>query len=221
MERDEEARLAEIWPPFGLRIETPRLTMQVMRDRDITAVVGLIDRGIHDPAVMPFLFPWTDGPTPERNLNSMRHWSGLRASMRPEKWMLEFLVFVDGQVIGAQAIGADGFAVKREADTGSWLGLNHQSRGYGTEMRRAIVEFGFVHLGAEVMTSTAFTDNPKSNGVSLKLGYELNGIETKAPRGVPVIGQRFRLTRERWEQHRAPLEVRVSGVDACRPMLGL
>ena len=221
MERDDEARLAEIWPPFGLRIETPRLTLRVMRDSDIAAVVDLIDQGVHDPAVMPFDVPWTDMPVPERNWNSMRHWAGMRSSLQPDRWILEFLVFSGDQVVGAQALSGDNFAVRREGTSGSWLGLAHQSRGYGTEMRAALLEFAFVHLGASAMNSAAYIDNPKSNGVSLKLGYELNGTDTKAPRGVPVTGQRFRLTRERWEQRRIPLDVQVAGLDTCRPLLGI
>jgi RimJ/RimL family protein N-acetyltransferase len=69
--------------------------------------------------------------------------------------------------------------------------------------------------------SAAFMSNPASNRVSTKLGYELNGVETRAPRGEPVAAQRFRMTRERWLEVRRPLDVQVSGFEPCRPLLGL
>ncbi|MBY8854139.1 GNAT family N-acetyltransferase, partial [Saccharothrix sp. MB29] len=63
------------------------------------------------------------------------------------------------------------FPVLREVDTGSWLGLEHQGKGCGTEMRAAVLLFAFDHLGALAARSSAFDDNLPSHGVSRKLGY--------------------------------------------------
>jgi RimJ/RimL family protein N-acetyltransferase len=213
--------LEDDWPPFGLRIETPRLTMRLGRDDDYPEMLALIDDGIHGPDEMPFNSPWTDGPAPLRRQRVLQHWWSSRANVAPTAWALDFFVFVDGQPVGAQGIFAKEFPVVREATTGSWLGKRHQGKGYGIEMRSAILHFGFETLGASAMLSAAFVTNPASNRVSTKLGYELNGVETKAPRDQPVTAQRFRMTRERWLEVRRPLEVRVSGFGACRPMLGL
>ena len=71
----------------------------------------------------------------------------------------------------------------REVATGSWIGLRHQGRGIGTEMRAAVLSFAFDHLGAVRARSAAFVDNPASLRVSEKLGYRRDGTETLARRG--------------------------------------
>ena len=65
----------------------------------------------------------------------------------------------------------------------------------------------------------AFPDNPASERISRKLGYEPDGLERIARRGAPVDARRFRLTREAWE--RTPrLDVDLAGVEPCLPLLG-
>jgi hypothetical protein len=51
------ATLEEIWPLFALRITSGPLELAPVHDDDISALVALAQGGIHDPAVMPFLFP--------------------------------------------------------------------------------------------------------------------------------------------------------------------
>jgi RimJ/RimL family protein N-acetyltransferase len=206
------------WP---LRVTTPRLELRIGRDDDFPAVLDLIDEGIHDPAVMPFDVPWTDAPRHERDLRTLQFWWTTRANQSPDAWSLDLFVFVDGQPIGAQSIAANNFPTLREAKTGSWLGKRFQRHGYGTEMRAAVLYLGFETIGATAMLSGAFADNTASRSVSSKLGYEFDGIVTKAPRGQAVASHRFRLSRERWLAHRHDIDVQVTGFDACRPMLGL
>jgi RimJ/RimL family protein N-acetyltransferase len=61
--------------------------------------------------------------------------------MTPARWNVHFLVRFDGRVVGTQELAATDFAVTREVSTGSWLGLRHQGRGIGTEMRAAVLMF--------------------------------------------------------------------------------
>ena len=218
---DEQADLAGYWPPFGLTITTPRLTLRVGRDHDFPAILELIERGVHAPDVMPFDRPWTDGPRSRRDPNSLRYWWTSRTDISPESWALDFFVFADGRPIGAQGVVGRNFVTLREGTTGSWLGLEFHGRGYGSEMRAAVLHFGFECLGATAMLSAAFVSNAASIGVSRKLGYEPDGFATKAPRGEPVPSQRLRLTRERWLEHRRLTDITVTGFDALRPMIGL
>lgn len=214
--------LVEIWPLFGIRIRTPRLELRLPRDADLAGLVDLIERGIHDPSFMPFRIPWTDGPAIERNRRSCQHWWSNRATLSPQLWDLGFIVFADGEPMGVQDLRGKDFPILRQAGTGSWLGSAFQGRGYGKEMRAAIVHFAFEALGASSIVSAAFIDNGPSQSVSLATGYEFNGVETTVRRGEPVISQRFRLTRERWEASRPRLEVMLEGwTDGCREMLGL
>ena len=55
----------QIWPPFALRIAAGDLQLAVVREGDLPELVELVLDGIHDPAEMPFLFPWTDAPAAE------------------------------------------------------------------------------------------------------------------------------------------------------------
>jgi RimJ/RimL family protein N-acetyltransferase len=216
-----DTQLADFWPPFAVRIETPRLLLRLGHDSDFPEVLALIDEGIHDPAVMPFDFPWTDGPADVRARGALQHWWTSRVNVTPESWMLGFFAYANGEVIGSQGIGGTNFPTLREATTGSWLGQRFQGRGFGIEMRAAVLHFGFETLGATAMLSGAFADNAASQRVSQNLGYEFDGILTKAPRGEPVESHRFRLTRDRWLEHRRAIDVHVTGFEGCRSMLGL
>ena len=97
----------------------------------------------------------------------------------------------------------------RTVETGSWLGRPYQRQGIGTEMRAGVLALAFDGLGAEIATSGAVEGNPASRRVSEKLGYEPNGEALLAPRGTPVVEQRYRLTRERWDPDRYPVQTRA------------
>lgn len=214
--------LEEAWPLFGLRVATPRLELRVPRDEDFAGLLDLIDAGIHDPASMPFAVPWTDLPQVERRRGAVQHWWGARSSLRPGGWRVALAASVDGGPIGFQDLAASDFLELRQAETGSWLGLEHQGRGYGKEMRAAILHVAFTCLGAECITSTAFHDNLASQRVSLAMGYEPNGFETTMRRGERAVSLRFRLTRAHWESSPPSVPVEVTGwSDACREMFGL
>jgi hypothetical protein len=59
---------------MGVRVTTPRLTLKMPTDEDVLTLLEVAARGIHDPAEMPFLNPWTDTPSPQRERDSLRHW---------------------------------------------------------------------------------------------------------------------------------------------------
>jgi hypothetical protein len=43
-----------------LRLRTPRLELRVATRAEARRLFTVAEAGIHDPAVMPFEFPWTD-----------------------------------------------------------------------------------------------------------------------------------------------------------------
>jgi RimJ/RimL family protein N-acetyltransferase len=132
---------------------------------------------------------------------------------------VNFLVRHDGRVIGTQGLGSREFAVTREVQTGSWIGLRHQGHGIGTEMRAAVLSFAFDHLAAVRARSAAFTDNPASLRVSEKLGYRRDGTETLVRRGRSTEDVRLLLDRAGFR--RPPWTLGVGGVEACLPVLGV
>jgi RimJ/RimL family protein N-acetyltransferase len=105
-------------------------------------------------------------------------------------------------------------------DTGSWLGLAHQGRGYGTEMRAAVLHLAFEGLGAVDARTDAFEDNAASYGVSRRLGYLDDGIERLVVRDKPIVSRRMRLDRAGWAAART-VPVTIEGLEPCRAMFGL
>ncbi|MGP3967950.1 GNAT family N-acetyltransferase [Streptomyces sp. 6N223] len=223
--------LAAHWPLLGLRLTTPRLELRLPSPDELAEQADLAADGVHDPARMPFLVPWTDLPPKERARSVvLHHWRSLGA-WTPESWSLPLAVFAEGRVVGHQSLSARDFAVLRQVGSGSWLGRRHQGRGLGTEMRAAVLHLAFAGLGAEEALSGAFDDNPASLAVSEKLGYERDGVDRHVVRGRAVAEHRLRLTRARWEAYRArrpgdtrapvPVPVTVSGLDPCLPLFGV
>lgn len=212
--------LAEHFPPFGLRLRTPRLELRLPDPEELAELGDLAIRGIHPPDELPFLSGWTLAePALVARHVLQKFWRDL-ANWTPEDWSLYCCVFYDGTVIGNQSIGARDLAVRKEVRTGSWLGQAYQGKGFGTEMRAAVLHLAFAGLGADEAVSAALRYNAASQGVSRKLGYALDGVERQIVRGEVAIDQRMRLTRAAWEQHRT-VEVIIEGLDACRPMFGL
>jgi RimJ/RimL family protein N-acetyltransferase len=102
-------------------------------------------------------------------------------------------------------------------DTGSWLGHAFQRQGLGTEMRAALLELAFRKLGARTATSGSVLGNESSKRVSEKLGYEIVGKSTIAPRGEPVDKYDFRIEGARW---RSPFPIEIEGAELCLPLFG-
>jgi RimJ/RimL family protein N-acetyltransferase len=210
------------WPLFGVSITTPRLTLRYIDDDLGDALMELAATdGVHAPDFMPFSVPWTRFEPPQLQQQGMQHYWRTRAETSPAKWALPFAVIVDGTVVGTQAVGGDSFPVRRWVETGSWLGLSHQGRGIGKEMRAAVLHLAFEVLGAEHAGTSAYADNGPSQGVTRSLGYEENGWVVDDREGTPTRHDRFVMTRARWEARRRD-DIVVEGFDdACRTLLGL
>ena len=212
--------IVDHFPPLGLRLNTPRLQLRMPSDDDLAQLVDAALSGIHDPAVMPFVVPWTD-QTPGRLAQGIlqHNWRAM-SSWTPESWTFNGVVVHEGTVIGIQDMTAKNFGVARQVGTGSWLAQRYQGRGFGTEMRAAVLHLAFEGLGADAAVSGAFEATAASHGVSRKLGYRRDGTTLVAVRGRQVSEILYRLTREEWEKHRT-VPVEVEGLEPCLPFFGL
>ncbi|HEY6745242.1 MAG TPA: GNAT family protein [Mycobacteriales bacterium] len=210
--------LTDVFPVYGLVLRTPRLELRLPSPEQLAALGELAGSGVHDPARMPFTVAWTDRPPVERARSVLQHHWEVLSRLAPQHWTLAFAVLAGGEAVGFQDVGATDFAVLREVSTGSWLGLRHQGRGIGTEMRAAVLELAFAGLGAELAMSAAATDNPASLAVSRKLGYVPDGTERIAVRGAASEHVRLRLDRAAWEAHRT-VPVEIEGLEPCRELL--
>jgi RimJ/RimL family protein N-acetyltransferase len=204
--------LADLWPPFGLRVTCGPLVLRPVRDSDFPEVFEVLHRGVHAPDRMPFYVPWTKarGATLERQFLQY-HW-GLRSSLSAEAWALDLGVWHEGGFVGMQGISTKDFRVTRTGETGSWLGQEFQGRGIGTLMRQAICVLCLDHLGFEEVTSGAFTDNPASLAVSRKVGYRQDGERRLARDGQLAVNVQLVLRPE--DLVRPPHDVEVEGAEA-------
>jgi RimJ/RimL family protein N-acetyltransferase len=214
-----DARLRSAWPLFGLRLRSERLVLRLPSDDQLVELMVLAKEGIHPAGQMPFDVPWSTVPSPEFERGFVQHHWLQRATWTAEHWSLNLLVEHEGEAIGSQSIRGERFAVMRTVDTGSWLGHDFQGRGFGKEMRAAVLGFAFDGLGALAATTEALLDNAASNGVSRSLGYEETGFGSIAPEGVARVTQRFRMTAEGWRSRPRPA-LAIEGLDGIRDMFG-
>jgi RimJ/RimL family protein N-acetyltransferase len=206
-------------PLLGLRITAGPVELRGMTDDLLGPLADLALAGIHDPDFMPFSTPWTLAPAEELPRNTVQfHW-GQRANFSVGKWGMDLAVFFDGQLVGSQGFSTRDFLITRTGETGSWLGREFHGRGIGTAMRKVICAFIFDHLDAELITSSAYTDNPSSLGVSRKCGYRENGVSIINRMGKPATLQMLLL--EPGNLVRYEHELIVEGLPEFRGSIGL
>jgi RimJ/RimL family protein N-acetyltransferase len=186
--------LATCWPPFGLTLATPRLTLRPIRDEDIPAAVTAALGGIHEPGRSPFSMPWAEMPAEELGPNMAQWYWRCRGNMSSREWTLLLGIWHEREFIGCQDIEAKDFATVKTVSTGSWLRRSVQGQGLGKEMRAAVALYAFDWLGADAAESEAAAWNEQSLGVSRSLGYRLNGITRASWGGVAQDVQKVRLT---------------------------
>ncbi len=205
------------WPLFDLVVRTPRLEVRLPREHEFGALIEVVDAGVHEPGAMPFFVSWTEEEPDVRARRSAQFWWGQRASWHQDDWAFTGAMFVEGRPVGVQELSAKRFAAVRSVETGSWLGLAHQGRGLGREMREAVLHLAFAGLGAEEALSGAFEDNASSLATSRAVGYEENG-EARGPRrdgaGRTI---RFRMSRRSWEGRRRD-DIEIEGLASCLEM---
>lgn len=212
--------LADLLPALGLRVTAGPLELRGIDDDLLVALCDLAAGGIHDPAQMPFYFPWTDAPAEDLRRNTAAyHWRA-RADFSTDAWGLHLAVLHEGRLVGTQAFETRDYLVTRTGETGSWLGREFQGRGIGTAMRQVVCAFAFDHLDAVEVTSGAFADNPSSLAVSRKVGYRPDGVRRLQRRpGELALNQRLVLRPEDLVRGEHPLE--VEGLGAFRRSVGL
>lgn len=210
-----------VWPPFGLRIRTPRLELRLPTDEELG---DLAERLAMPDAVVTaesaHLMPWSRLPSPAVERGTIRWAWRWRAALSPESWRLPLGVFAHTApevAIGSMDLMADDFAVTRTVGTGSWLLREHAGQGFGTEARAAVLEFAFRELGAVEARSQALTDNGPSNGVSRRLGYRTDGSRLIAVEGVARRHVRWVMPAGDWH---SPVPVEITGAEPLRVMLG-
>lgn len=204
----------QYWPLYELILRTPRLELRLPTEKELGQLAEVAARGISKPGQRTFLTPWPELAPRKRALFILQNHWGCKAEWTSTNWVLNLGVFAESEPIGMVSLRGKDFSILREVTTGSWLGLDFQRQGYGTEARTALLHFAFESLGAVAARTEVFQENTLSQGVSRKLGYQPDGISRDIFDGQVIISDRLRLSRENWQRISHP-PVTVNGFDGC------
>jgi RimJ/RimL family protein N-acetyltransferase len=210
------------YPLLDVRVSTPTLELRGATDDLLDQLADVVRSGGTSADPAPYDDPMSFyEPDPDLRVASWLRaiWRG-RGRVEADAWRLYFVVVVDGQPVGMQDLIGVSFATFGTVTTFSWLSADQRGRGLGHEMRAAILHLAFDGLGAKEASSDAFVDNDGSNAISRDLGYEPNGSDWATRQGEPAPVNRWRLTRNIWEQRRRD-DIRLHNVDPCRALLPL
>jgi len=207
------------WPLFDLRLATPGLALRPMTEADLGALADLLPDDVEqDPAATTY--DVGDARTGRGTVSHQSYWKAY-GTWRPDAWRLNFVVRAAGEIVGVQELEGNDFLTLRTVDTSSFLIPAARGRGYGKQMRSAVLALAFGPLQAQAAITSAWHDNHASLGVSRALGYRPNG-ESRHARGNGVdIMQHMRLLRADWLARGTGNQVLISGFEACRPLFGL
>jgi RimJ/RimL family protein N-acetyltransferase len=215
------AATSSSYPPLNVQVNTPGLSLLGATDELLGRLVPTVRKGVATAAPWPFDDPmslYKDGP--EREWAWLRGvWAG-RGQVSDSFWRLYFVVVADGEPVGMQDLIGVNFSAFGTVSTFSWLSPEARGRGWGREMRQAVLHLAFEGLGARQADSEAFVDNHASNRVSEAVGYVPNGVTWATRRGEAAEINRWRLTRERWLRGRRD-DIELVGVTDCLPVLGI
>ena len=108
--------LADVWPVFGLLIQTPRLQLRLPRQDDLCELTRAA-RVIAAPGEPQLHLPWMYRPSPDTERQFLqRYWRAL-AHWKPGSWHLPLAIYLDAKPVGIQDIWASDFARTRSAGT--------------------------------------------------------------------------------------------------------
>jgi RimJ/RimL family protein N-acetyltransferase len=206
------------WPLFDLRLRTQDLTLRPMTEADQAMLADLLPADVEqDPAAGSF--PIADDQLRRGVIAHQAYWHNY-GTWRPDAWRLNFVVSAGEHVLGVQELEGNDFPTLRTVDTSSFLIESARGRGFGKQMRAAVLALAFGPMEARAAVTEAWHDNHASLGVSRALGYRANGESLHARGPGADVMVHLRLTRSDWLA-RGSLGVRISGFEPCRVLFGL
>ena len=208
------------WPLSGLRLTTADLELRPMTEADLGPLAELVPDDLEmDPAATGY--PGMSDQQVWRGIVVHQEYWKAYGTWRPDSWRLQFTVRHAGDRIGVQALEGDDFARLRTVDSFSWLVPGVRGRGFGRQMREAVLALAFGPLEAQAAITSAWHDNQASLGVSRALGYQPNGesLDAHGDRADRMV--HLRLLREDWLASGRGAAVGMEGFEPCRPLFGV
>lgn len=180
-----------------LPLRTARLTLREFAPSDLEPLQALA----RDARVLEY------APAGSRALEAVRRArSSLATRHRPARRRSYELAVVLNR--GAKLIGACDLAVSgpRAADVGYMLAPRHWGYGYGTEVARALVAFGFGALALERLCAVVAIENDRSRRVLENAGFVWEGLMRRhlRTRGRSWDCHLYVVDRQRWLAVGAP-----------------
>jgi RimJ/RimL family protein N-acetyltransferase len=207
------------WPLFDMRIAAPDLTLRPMREADLCTVSDLLPDDLElDPAATRYAVG--DERRSRGIVTHQGYWKA-HGTWSPSSWRLGFVVLAGDQIVGFQELEGNDFLLLRTVDTSSFLIEAARGRGFGKQMRRAVLALAFGPLAAAEAITSAWHDNHASLGVSRSLGYLPNGESRHARDDGCDVMVHLRLPRTDWLAADLGRGIEISGFDPCRFMFGL
>jgi len=210
--------LTDLWPLFGLEIQTERLRLVVPSDEQLVDLTRLFDQ-IHDRSFLPFRTDWVGLPSPQRELQFLQYHWRTRAEWSLDSWHLMFAIEYEGELVGTHTLAGTRFPTLRSLTAGFWVAKPWRRCGIVSEARRALLQFSFETLQAENSLYAVRSDNEASLAVAAKFGYEANGT-SPALYGEQIAEElSLRLTKNRWSKLKTGQEqsATIHGFEACLP----
>ena len=208
------------WPLFDLRITTPDLVLRPMREADLGTVSDLMPTDLElDPAATRYEI--SDEHRGRGIITHQGYWKAY-GTWQPSAWRLGFVVLSGSDVVGFQELEGNDFPLLRTVDTSSFLISSVRGRGFGKQMRRAVLALAFGPMEAAAAITSAWHDNHASLGVSRSLGYRPNGetLHAREDDSADVMVH-LRLPRSDWLAGDLAKNIEISGFDPCRFLFGL
>jgi RimJ/RimL family protein N-acetyltransferase len=207
------------WPLFDVRLTSPDLTLRPMREADLAAVSDLLPGDLElDPAATRYAIG--DEPRSRGIITHQGYWKAY-GTWQPSAWRLGFIVMHAGEIVGFQELEGNDFPLLRTVDTASFLIPSCRGRGFGKQMRRAVLALAFRPLEAAEAITSAWHDNHASLGVSRDLGYLPNGEHLHARDGRADVMVHLRLPRAAWLAAGLGADIEIAGFEPCRFLFGL
>ena len=210
------------WPVLDIRLRVDDLVLRPFTDADAERVARILPLDVElnpESATYVGAAPGTARGT----VVQQDYWRAM-GTWTADQWRLNFGVWRDDEMLGAQELEARDFATLRTVDSASFLVVAARGLGIGKAMRRAVLTLAFGPLAAQRAVTSAWHDNHASLGVSRALGYVDNGVERHrredAPGGVDDLVH-LRLERDAWLSSGLADGVTVEGVDQVGPYFGL
>lgn len=210
-------KLVEVWPLHGIRLRTAELELRPATEADLPALCAILPDDLEvDPSATRYA--GIDEASNHRVILAQSYWRAM-GLWSPHDWVLPFVVLRGGERIGMQALEGPDYGADRTVDSWSWLVESARGQGLGKQMRTAILELAFRHLGAKAAITSAVLTNEGSLGVSRSLGY-VESHQSMLAHSQQTL-QHLRLDAAAWAACGRGRSIEIEGVGAALPFFGL